>query len=568
VYLNGNKIFERGVVGNDNSNRVHYSTAVLLPSFIIKYDTINEIAFELYPAENETATFTEIIVTNRRSAELYVFWRNFWNLYMYQAMSLVSLIIAIYFIVFYFQRNNWHLKYYLWYALSNIMFVLGYTNNVFSTNYSDNLLLEQLTRFGLPLWGSFNACFLIEYSNIFKRKKVVMSLIVGIVLTSLIPMLFFNSVTSLLNYYRSYPATIAMINSIVYFVISLIFLYRKRSFISFLLFFTYLLAIASSVRETYYFVVLVQKPYLITLPYVMFLFQIVLFLILAFEQSEIYRVAVNRADELKKLTNSLEIKISERTEILKKMVDKLNGEIAIRQQSEKQLAENNAVKDKFFSIVAHDLRNPFAAVKGSVDLLKRNSRKYSEHELTQIIDNLDSSTKTTQKFLDDLLEWSRSQMNKITVKTEAILLRNVVAMIIDLVKLQAQSKNIDIENNINEQITVLADRHLLNTVIRNLLTNAIKFSYLQSKVVVEGMVKNNTVELFVIDSGIGISEENIPKLFSLENKYTTKGTAKEGGNGLGLLICNEFVEKMGGSIRVESIAGKGSQFVVSLPRPK
>lgn len=244
------------------------------------------------------------------------------------------------------------------------------------------------------------------------------------------------------------------------------------------------------------------------------------------------------------------------------MVVQLNHEIEVRQKSERELAETNATKDKFFSIIAHDLRNPFATLKGFVDLLKRNYHKYSADELAQIINYLDSSSKTTQTFLDDLLEWSRSQMNKITLKPETLNLHNIVDLVKDLLKNQAKNKKIAIENRIEPQTYLKTDRHLLNTIIRNLITNAIKFSYPESQVMIESKELENGTEISITDFGVGISAENLPKLFSIENKYTTKGTAKEGGSGLGLLICKEFVEKLGGTICVESQVGKGSRFVV------
>ncbi len=234
-------------------------------------------------------------------------------------------------------------------------------------------------------------------------------------------------------------------------------------------------------------------------------------------------------------------------------------------ESEKELRELNEAKDKFFSIIAHDIRSPFTALLGYTQLLLEEYETASKEELGVYIRNLDRTSKNIFKFIDGLLEWTRTQAGRIELNVVNANLFSEVESIVQLSNESASQKGIEISNVVNKNITVETDENVLNTVLRNLITNAIKFTDKGGKIVIDAMIENDNVVVSIEDNGVGISQENISKLFRIDSYFTTPGTQKEAGTGLGLLLCKELVEKQGGKIWVESKEGEGSKFSFSIP---
>ncbi|MGE0078594.1 MAG: tetratricopeptide repeat protein [Bacteroidales bacterium] len=234
-------------------------------------------------------------------------------------------------------------------------------------------------------------------------------------------------------------------------------------------------------------------------------------------------------------------------------------------ESEKNLKELNATKDKLFSIIAHDLKNPFNALMGFSDLLDRNYNFLSEEERQEYIGVISDSTQNLYKLLDNLLQWTRTQTGSITYIPENFKLQSLVKQEVDILVPNAEKKKININIKIDENQTVLADKNSIATVIRNLVSNAIKFTSNGGWVEIYAQPKDNYMEISVSDSGVGIKSDDLDKIFMLDGSFTTKGTANESGTGLGLLLCKEFVEKNNGKIWVDSLMGKGSSFFFTLP---
>jgi two-component system, sensor histidine kinase and response regulator len=226
-----------------------------------------------------------------------------------------------------------------------------------------------------------------------------------------------------------------------------------------------------------------------------------------------------------------------------------------------------ATKDKLFSIISHDLGNVFAGLLGFTRILVEN--EVQENEKNKYIQNLFQASKNGYNLLKNLLQWSRSQTDRLQVKPVAINLQNLVHQNIQLLKNHAKAKNIHFFSHIDEDASsVFADQDMLDTVIRNLLSNALKFTpELGTVRVTAEPIEDNLVEISVIDTGIGIIPDKIDKLFQI-NTNRTRGTADEKGNGFGLVLCKELVEKCGGVIGIESNIGKGSRFYVRLPIKK
>ncbi|HYC86496.1 MAG TPA: tetratricopeptide repeat-containing sensor histidine kinase [Chryseosolibacter sp.] len=231
-----------------------------------------------------------------------------------------------------------------------------------------------------------------------------------------------------------------------------------------------------------------------------------------------------------------------------------------------ELEELNATKDKFFSIISHDLKGPLNSLTSFSSLLINHTDSLTKDEIRMLAKDLDKSLKNLFNLLENLLEWSRSQTGNIEFKPESFDMVAVVKQNQELLAVQAQNKQITLEVQTEElPITVAAHKNSVNTVIRNLMSNAIKFTPPGGYVKVRVTRQDHVVTVAVSDNGVGMPPEVVGKLFRLDTKLTTKGTADEKGTGLGLILCKDFIEKNGGTIAVQSEVSKGSTFSFSLP---
>ena len=253
--------------------------------------------------------------------------------------------------------------------------------------------------------------------------------------------------------------------------------------------------------------------------------------------------------------------------IQRDVTERNNAEVQLKKYAE-ELNVSNATKDKFFSILAHDLRGVFNILLGYSEFLYDDFDDLSLNEIKKYTASIYDTTMNTFKLFDNLLEWAKMQMGRIQYIPTLFDISAVIYEIITMNVTIAKSKNIKLESKSISQCFVYADENMVKTVLRNLLSNAIKFSRVDGKVIFEVNPVNNFAEIKVTDSGVGISEENQKKLFKLDSNFSTLGTAEEKGTGLGLLLCKEFAEKCGGTIRVESAVDKGTSFYFTLPKSK
>ncbi len=252
------------------------------------------------------------------------------------------------------------------------------------------------------------------------------------------------------------------------------------------------------------------------------------------------------------------------------LLSKRNEEIqkqkeALEQQAD-ELRRLNATKNKFFSIIAHDLKNPFNALLGNAQILKQKLEEVDNPGLLSYADDIKTASERGYNLLVNLLEWSRSQTGRLEIKPQNVYLNDIVQQTILLLKPNADSKNISIENNISEHLFVYADPNSVTTIIRNLLSNAIKYSEQTGTVKIYNKPEDGFVRFFVEDNGIGIEPEEQEKLFRIDETYTTSGTGGEHGTGLGLVLSKEFVEKNGGSMTFSSEPEKGTVFSFTLKK--
>lgn len=234
-------------------------------------------------------------------------------------------------------------------------------------------------------------------------------------------------------------------------------------------------------------------------------------------------------------------------------------------ESENRLKELNATKDKLFFIIAHDLRSPFNGILGFSELLTESMKDHDISNTEKYIEIINSSAKSTLVLLENLLKWVKSQTGQINFNPEKIALSPAIREIIEFSNSTARIKNISINHIHPDETEVFADKNMLQTILRNLISNALKFTNSNGKIKIYTKQEGDNIKITVSDNGVGMDEETRNKLFRIDANITTKGTANETGSGLGLILCREFVEKHGGKIYVETEEGKGSDFTFTIP---
>jgi signal transduction histidine kinase/ligand-binding sensor domain-containing protein len=234
-------------------------------------------------------------------------------------------------------------------------------------------------------------------------------------------------------------------------------------------------------------------------------------------------------------------------------------------ETNQKLTVLNATKDKFFSIIAHDLKNPFNSILGFSEILLTKFKNLTEEKKQKYIEYIYESSQRIYRLLENLLQWASTQTGNIHFNPEVFDLSEVVDANYNLVKEILEKKKIVFVKNIPDNTRVFADRNMINTVVRNLLGNASKFTK-NGEISIDIKTNKDYLEIRIADSGIGIPENKLASIFEMDQAKSTKGTANETGTGLGLILCKEFIEKNNGKIWVESEEGKGSEFKFTLPK--
>jgi len=264
-------------------------------------------------------------------------------------------------------------------------------------------------------------------------------------------------------------------------------------------------------------------------------------------------------ERLYKLTKELTEEIERRKKIEKAL-----------KESEKELRESIATKDRFFSIIAHDLKNPLGAFKELTKIIIEEYNTISPDEFFELIKELNHSAQNVYELLQNLLEWSRTQLGQIKVHPIDFDIIYIINQTFDLLRLSAKKKNISLILKVKTPLLVYADVNMITTVFRNLISNSIKFTQDNGQIVVS-LANTKDEELVAIsikDNGIGMDENQLKNLFKIESMISTEGTKKEKGTGLGLIICKDFIEMNNGLLNVKSKKSKGTEFIVELPKSK
>ena len=233
-----------------------------------------------------------------------------------------------------------------------------------------------------------------------------------------------------------------------------------------------------------------------------------------------------------------------------------------------KLRNSNIQKDKLFSIIAHDFRSPFAGCLGLLEMVLDDLDSFSNDDLRKMLEMIYSQSQSTYQLLESLLEWALTQQNRINFSPERIDLHHIAEMAFFALGNNAEKKNIQLLNRIKKGTYVNADKNMLRTILKNLLSNGIKFTNQEGIIEVRAEVKNRFIEISVTDNGIGIQKNSQKRIFDIDYQYIGKGTDGEKGTGIGLHLCREFVGRHGGAIVVDSEPGKGSTFRFTLPGSK
>lgn len=225
----------------------------------------------------------------------------------------------------------------------------------------------------------------------------------------------------------------------------------------------------------------------------------------------------------------------------------------------------NADKDRFISILSHDLRSPFNNLLGLSDVLTENIHQLHVDEIKKLANQIKTTALSTYNLLEDLLMWARTQQGKVPFNPQLISFRDIFMNVLEPLNPLADAKTLTINYSAPDGGKIFADIDMIKTVLRNLVSNAIKFTNIGGAININAEENPENITISVSDNGIGIAPDDLTKLFNISEVLSTKGTANEKGTGLGLLLCKEFVEKHGGKIWVESEVGKGSDFIFTLP---
>ncbi|HEX2865849.1 MAG TPA: ATP-binding protein [Ignavibacteriales bacterium] len=561
IYLNGSLIAKRGDYTEGYTSRLHKARTILLPPGLLKYaPDVNQIALELYPKYGENyRPFSKVYVSGYHTASTDEFWRNLLGPGFSFAIMVFSIIIFLYFFALFMLRKEYDKLYYLYFGLLNLALCFSQANNAFSFDYQNVMLMEKISKAAYNFATLFTVLFILEITGLFKHKRRIQTAALIIFAAGVVIVLLSPNYSTLLRYYFLHVLIFHIPVYVFAVVCCWLFFIKKKSRTSLAFFIFYLTELFLIANDLYFMLVLHEKPYVLLIPFGMFLINIVLFFMLAWEQTVVYRQSVERGRKLSELSENLELLVQERTNKLNETVKELNLEIEQRKIFQEELKEANNTKDKLFSIMSHDLKNVFNSVIGVSELIIKDAEDGLTTDISTDVALIRDSSRRAYLFLENLLEWSASQSGMLSPAPEKFSVKLLAEDVVNLFKIQAGLKEINIENEIPEELYAFADKRMLQTVLRNLISNAIKFSYTGGKILLKAEAGLSAVKISVSDNGIGFepASENPADVKARQNS-AIRNSGK--GSGIGLLLVKEMLKAQNSSLSIQSRPGCGSTF--------
>jgi signal transduction histidine kinase len=248
-------------------------------------------------------------------------------------------------------------------------------------------------------------------------------------------------------------------------------------------------------------------------------------------------------------------------------LERMNAEELLRNQTE-ELIQVNKMKDKFLKITAHDLKNPFTNIMGFSDLLRKKIKRTGKDKIQKMVNIIDDSVKSSYAILENLSDWSKIHRDVMLFEPVKTDLAEISASVADYYRNYVQSKEVILNNNIQKNTFAYADEYMVNSIFRNLVSNAIKFTGKKGRVTIDAVIKDKNIEIVISDTGTGIKKSEMNQLFKVKDKDIKEGTAGERGSGLGLIICKDFTERNKGRLSIDSVVDKGTTVRLTLPQFK
>jgi len=560
-YLNGCLFLQRGDDSEAYNSNLFGSTSHMLPATLLRAGQENELIIEIVTFNGNRTMMPEMYLGTTKEASHFVLMRNLVNVYIPFALFIVGVLNSIFFIlVFMSSRKRYRSLHFAMFALMSLSFALTYIDCAFTSNYAPMGALLKTTSVAMLISLQLSTVFILEYYKILERWSkfhaaflmAVFGISIGYIVWACLADAY--EVANTFNHYTSQIALPLLAINIVCIVWNTI----RRPIIQN---FSLLLAnvvVAASIAKDKFDDSTIADMMLTPAGMLLMIFVLQTLFIVDFERI-LTRLQASRL-ELKKQNEHMERTIEAQTRALRAHNAKLS-------ETADTLRDINTMKNRFFFIMAHDIKNPLGAIIGFSDMLIKNANDFTIEDKREFIKQINTGAYGLYKMLENLLEWSRLQAGTIKYDPTWFEARRIGEALDPIVSSAAAVKNITLELGKDSKKKVYADFNMTVTICRNLITNAIKFSFPGSEVRldIDDSNPSDTI-LTVTDHGLGMTPGQVDNLFKMDKVRSTPGTNHETGSGIGLILCHEFVLAQHGTIKVESEPNKGSRFIVSLPK--
>ncbi len=569
IYLNGSIILMRGEITNGYTNRLHDTKAVFLPPGFLRSDgRANVLAVQLYTKFGETRKpFGALWIAGREVALHEEFFRNLFGPTFCFALTIFSFFVFIYFARLHFSRAESGNRYYLYFGLLNLAAAYSHINNAFTSDIQNVLLLERISKIGMNFTALFSGLFILEYSEFLKgtnaKRRTVLwaSVLFGF---GAALMAVQQTYSGLLQVY--FPQIIVLHYPVHAFVIYILIrsVRMKTNKFAVWLLAIYVVNIGFITHDSFYYIAYESKPFLLFVPYGIFLVNLVVFFILAWEQRMLQLRSMTSEKEVRLLNVNLEALVVERTAQLNSSIEELLQENRARRIVQEELDRANKMKDQISFIIGHDLRNIFNTMINYSEILIEDIRGSDLMNIDRDSKRLHHAANSAYHFLESLLEWSAVETKHIAYNPVKISACEIVDKSVELVNLQYGDKLVEIESAIPTDLFVVGDKKMLQSIIRNLVSNAVKYSYSGCMVNVLAVGEGDRVHFTVTDKGMGIPV--VEDLHKHGVQQSRRGTSKERGIGIGLLLIKDLLARHNSELKISSTLGGGSTFSFSIQR--